>query len=199
MPDKLKNERGASLAEMLVAILILSLVTTAIAGAATTVQRVYEKVRLKADAQTLMSTVVSSMCGELRNVSEEPKTDADRRYHYNVDSGQKPNTAADGEFYVVTSDKLYSPERPDGFWIKNDDEKDIVTTKDKNSEDDLNPLVTTKTKSLDLRVRLEEFGDSCLLYNGDGVFLFTVKVYTGNNVDAPLEEETICVRSMLIP
>ena len=62
---KLKKTAGASLAETLAAVLIMSMVMLAIGGGATVAKRVYRDVRLKADAQVLLATTVSAVSGEV--------------------------------------------------------------------------------------------------------------------------------------
>jgi type II secretory pathway pseudopilin PulG len=60
-----KNRSGASLAEMLATVLIMSLVMLAVTSGIAASQRVYRQVRQKADAQTLMSTTINAIAGKL--------------------------------------------------------------------------------------------------------------------------------------
>lgn len=62
---KCRSEKGMTLSETLVAVLIMSLVTMAIAAGVTAGSRVYNRMRIKAEAQTLLSTNVDALTGYL--------------------------------------------------------------------------------------------------------------------------------------
>ena len=58
---KLNNSKAFTLSELLAVILILSLIMTTLAGGLTVVRTAYEKITLKAEAATLMSTVITKV------------------------------------------------------------------------------------------------------------------------------------------
>lgn len=62
---KLKSRRGFSLAETLMAVLILLLVSTIVANGVPVAKNAYEKVVLSANAQTLLSSAVSALRDEV--------------------------------------------------------------------------------------------------------------------------------------
>lgn len=66
----MNNHRGFSIAELLVAILILSLVSTVVAGGIPVARDAYEKITLSANAQTMLSTAISALRNELCTASD---------------------------------------------------------------------------------------------------------------------------------
>ena len=65
MENKLKNRSGFTLAETLLAVLILLLVSTIVATGVPVAQRAYEKVVVAANAQLLLSTTATALRDEL--------------------------------------------------------------------------------------------------------------------------------------
>ena len=63
---KLNNSKAFTLSELLAVVLILSLIMTTLAGGLTVVRTAYEKITLKAESATLMSTVITKVTDELR-------------------------------------------------------------------------------------------------------------------------------------
>lgn len=71
---KLRSEEGMTLSETLAAVLIMSLVTLAIAAGVTAGSRVYNEMRVKAEAQTLLSTNVAALSDYLEKEFVIPDT-----------------------------------------------------------------------------------------------------------------------------
>ncbi|MCI6853725.1 MAG: prepilin-type N-terminal cleavage/methylation domain-containing protein [Firmicutes bacterium] len=67
---KLNNSKAFTLSELLAVVLILSLIMTTLAGGLTVVRTAYEKITLKAESATLMSTVITKVTDELRFASD---------------------------------------------------------------------------------------------------------------------------------
>ena len=63
---KTRSRRGFSLAEMLVTLMIIGLVTAAIAGGAGGVQNVYRNITVKANAEVAESTAIKALQGYMR-------------------------------------------------------------------------------------------------------------------------------------
>lgn len=73
--NKVKSEEGASLGEMLVTVLIMSLVTLAIASGVTAGIRVYHRITQRAEAETLLATNVAAVSEYLEKGSGISVTD----------------------------------------------------------------------------------------------------------------------------
>lgn len=67
---KLNNRKAFTLAELLAVVLILALIMTTLSGGLTVVKTAYDKITLKAESATLMSTIITKVTDELRFASE---------------------------------------------------------------------------------------------------------------------------------
>ncbi len=93
----MNDHRGFSIAELLVAILILSLVSTVVAGGIPVARDAYEKITLSANAQTMLSTAISALRNELctaSDVSVEDQTTL-RYYSSSIQNYSKITMASD--------------------------------------------------------------------------------------------------------
>ena len=70
MIHKIREKAGFSIAELLVAILILSMVSTVVAGGIPVARDAYNKITVSANAQVLLSTAIYSLRSELSTASE---------------------------------------------------------------------------------------------------------------------------------
>ncbi len=68
--QKLNNKHGFSLTELLVAVLILGMVSSVVAGGIPVAKDAYEKVTLSANAQVMLSTTISALRNELCTASD---------------------------------------------------------------------------------------------------------------------------------
>jgi type II secretory pathway pseudopilin PulG len=80
------NKKGFTISETLVSLLILALVITLTGGGIVVVKNAYERVTMKANAQTLLSTTMTKVSNELRYAEDIDTTAAD--------SGGKVDTPA---------------------------------------------------------------------------------------------------------
>ncbi len=97
---KCGNRAGFTLAETLLAVLILLLVSVIVATGIPVAKNAYEKVVLGANAQVLLSTTISALRDELgfaRNVTAEGTTVT----YYNAETGIKSQIAKDGDGKIV--------------------------------------------------------------------------------------------------
>ncbi|MGF6376135.1 prepilin-type N-terminal cleavage/methylation domain-containing protein [Clostridiales Family XIII bacterium PM5-7] len=70
MKKKMMNKKGFTLSELLMVVLILGLLVTILGSGFGVVKEAYEKVTLKAEAQTLMATTVTKVKDEFRFARE---------------------------------------------------------------------------------------------------------------------------------
>ena len=63
MRARMKNKEGFSISEMLMVVMILSLIIVILGSGVMEVKNAYERITLKAEAQTLLSTTITKeMC-----------------------------------------------------------------------------------------------------------------------------------------
>lgn len=67
--DKIHSEEGFTLSETLMTVVLIGLITMAMAGGIVAAKNVYQRINLRADAQTLLATTVSAVTEDLSSVS----------------------------------------------------------------------------------------------------------------------------------
>ena len=82
MVQKIRQKMGFSIAELLVAILILSMVSTVVAGGIPVARDAYNKITVAANAQVLLSTAIYSLRSEL-GVAMDVKNESDTSVVFN--------------------------------------------------------------------------------------------------------------------
>ncbi len=99
---KCGNRAGFTLAETLLAVLILLLVSVIVATGIPVAKNAYEKVVLGANAQVLLSTTISALRDEL-GFARNPVVEADSVTitYYNAETGIKSQIAKDGDGKIV--------------------------------------------------------------------------------------------------
>ena len=66
MRARMKNKEGFSISEMLMVVMILSLIIVILGSGVMVVKNAYERITLKAEAQTLLSTTITKVTDEFR-------------------------------------------------------------------------------------------------------------------------------------
>ena len=89
MIRKIRNRGGFSIAELLVAILILSMVSTVVAGGIPVARDAYNNITVAANAEVLLSTAIYSLRGELWNAQEIKIISDDKIEYRNRKNGFK--------------------------------------------------------------------------------------------------------------
>ena len=82
----IKDKTGFSIAELLVAILILSMVSTVVAGGIPVARDAYNKITVAANAQVLLSTTINSLRSELGTAPVFLKIGDDKKIVYKSSS-----------------------------------------------------------------------------------------------------------------
>lgn len=145
---KLRSAVGASLAETLVTILLLSIILSAVVAGIPAVMSAYREVRLKADAQTLLATAVTAVTDELR-YAEDVQYSADYTFY---SSKRSATIALVNSTYGTESTS--SDLSDHGIFIQN------ITTKN------TTPLLTKQTQTLGLYASLTpgSMENGCIVY-----------------------------------
>lgn len=145
---KIISTAGASLSETLVTVLLLSIILSAVVSGIPALMSAYRKVRLKAEAQTLLATAVTAVTDELRYA--EQVTYADSSYTFYSAKRHATVQLVNGIYSDETSDDLSS----NGIFI--------VNTASSSSS----PLLTRETQTLGLHSSIEgnSMENGCIVY-----------------------------------
>lgn len=90
--DKLRSQAGFSLAELLLAMLLVAMLTGLVGGGSTVVRTAWEKVVLRADAQTVLSMALHAVTAELEAADEvkvEGEGESKKITFYHVQRGYR--------------------------------------------------------------------------------------------------------------
>ena len=148
---KLHNERGMTLSETLMAVLIMSIIFTAVAGGVVVMKNNYDKVTKKAQAQVLLATGISAINAELESATSVKL------------SGTPSDSGVEAKcFYSSRKNMLET--------LKNTDDKTSVafySTDAKGDPTETNRPIVTDAASIKMGLHLELVGantsDTCLL------------------------------------
>lgn len=123
---RLTDSRGFTLAELLMVILILLLVSTVVATGVPAAVNAYQKVVDSANAQLLLSTTVSSLRREL-SLAGEVGTDGSNGVEYYINGQGQKLTVSDDDLTIEAKFILTSDE--DGIkrtWLIDNEGKEII-------------------------------------------------------------------------
>ena len=182
-----RNMRGASLAEMLVTVLILSIAMVAVAGGAASSVRIYRQLRQKANAQTLLSTQINTLSGYLYDSKVEKndlETSSDKQIVKSIYVENK------GYYTFVNMTDQTSGKY--GIYQKQADTREGLSNI-KDSE--ATPSVTGASQPLKLYADLQDNA----IYYSNGCYNFTVEVRSQDDTTKVIESQEGWIRSELMP
>lgn len=108
--NKLNNQKGFSLAETLLAVLILLLVSLIVANGMPAATNAYNKIVLGANARTMLSTAINALHDELGTAwqVENPTdpTDTTSITYFNASTGAKSKISLDENKHIVIQDYI---------------------------------------------------------------------------------------------
>ena len=85
---KIQSQKGFSIPEMLMAVLIMALTLSFIGGGVTVIKDAYLKITIRKEAQILLSTVITAISKELQYADDVQKSDSYLNF-YNIDRGYR--------------------------------------------------------------------------------------------------------------
>ena len=184
---KLLGRSGASLSEVLVTVLIMSIAMAAITAGITSAVRDYHQVRTKPDAQTLMSTTITALSQDLQSATQAPSGEVNMFYTVNRECAVSFVNGADANKGIQI--KLYSEDSQNGGVLKENGSFAAVPNPD-------NTKLYTKISSLTFTP------DDASKTTSFGYFTYTITVHTTDTYaksseDDPIETQDVTVRSML--
>lgn len=209
--DKIHSEEGFTLSETLMTVVLIGLITMAMAGGIVAAKNVYQRISLRADAQTLLATTVSAVTEDLSSVSAcdalqssgSSQTEAvliengtpvgsnaffyaeSRGYRMQYQNGIYGNGASgDGASGTGASGGNTGTEAQKGIQVV-----------PKDNEGGSIPLLPDKVQTRGLYAYIESLSVTKPQSKGDGGY-FTLKIQIKKG-DQVVEEATVCVHNKL--
>lgn len=212
--DKIHSEEGFTLSETLMTVVLIGLITMAMAGGIVAAKNVYQRISLRADAQTLLATTVSAVTEDLSSVSScdalqssgNSQTEAaliengtpvgsnaffyaeSRGYRMQYRNGIYGNGASgDGTSGTGASGGNTGTEAQKGIQVV-----------PKDNEGGSIPLLPDKVQTRGLYAYIESLSVTKPQSKGDGgYFTLKIQIKNGRKDDQVVEEATVCVHNKL--
>ena len=215
--DKIHSEEGLTLSETLMTVVLIGLITMAMAGGIVAAKNVYQRISLRADAQTLLATTVSAVTEDLSSVSScdalqssgSSQTEAaliqdgttpvgsnaffyaeSRGYRMQYRNGSYGNGASGNG----TSGSGVSGTGASGGNTGTEAQKGLQVVP-KDNEGGSIPLLPDKVQTRGLYAYIESLSVTKPQSKGDGGY-FTLKIQIKKD-DQVVEEATVCVHNKL--
>ena len=219
MRRKLHNTNGFTLSETLMTVVLIGLITMAMAGGIVAAKNVYQRISLRADAQTLLATTVSAVTEDLSSVSScdalqssgSSQTEAaliqegtpvgSNAFFYAESRGYRMQyrngTYGNGASGNGTSGSGASGNGASGGNTGTEAQKGIQVVP-KDNEGGSIPLLPDKVQTRGLYAYIESLSVTKPQSKGDGgYFTLKIQIKNGRKDDQVVEEATVCVHNKL--
>lgn len=190
---KLKSRKGVSLGEVLVSVLILLLVTMAVVSGVQAALRVYQRVRLQSESETMLSTAINTISSDLYR-AKGPK-----QVSIPDDSQAGSSSGSSKSVYIFQSENRNYGDYYMYFRNKTDTEIERVVCEEDGTLQKTYPVLAAKTQSLKLHAKLvdqEGSTKSGYVSYADGVYTFTVAILDQKESHI-YASQTVTIRSLL--
>lgn len=222
--DKIHSEEGFTLSETLMTVVLIGLITMAMAGGIVAAKNVYQRISLRADAQTLLATTVSAVTEDLSSVSScdalqssgSSQTEAaliqegtpvgsnaffyaeSRGYRMQYRNGSYGNGASGNETSGSgASGNGISGTGASGGNTGTEVQKGIQVVP-KDNEGGSIPLLPDKVQTRGLYAYIKSLSVTKPQSKGDGgYFTLKIQIKNGRKNDQVVEEATVCVHNKL--
>ncbi len=196
--SKLQNTEGFTLSETLMTVVLIGLVTLAIAGGIVAARNVYQRISLRADAQTLLATTVSALTEDLSSVTSCDSVSSGQSSGESSELVKTVDLIKDGtenDLYYYAGSRGYRMQYKNGTY-QGDEEKVIQVTPQAQSRVSI-PLLPKKIQTRDLYAYIESLSVT-MPQSGDGGY-FTLKIQIKNSKkdDQIIEEATVCIHNRI--
>lgn len=218
--DKIHSEEGFTLSETLMTVVLIGLITMAMAGGIVAAKNVYQRISLRADAQTLLATTVSAVTEDLSSVSSCDALQSSG-------SSQQTVTLIQDDGNPVESNAFFYAESR-GYWMQyrngsygneasgngtsgsgasgngasggntgTEAQKGIQVVP-KDNEGGSIPLLPDKVQTRGLYAYIKSLSVTKPQSKGDGgYFTLKIQIKNGRKDDQVVEEATVCVHNKL--
>lgn len=222
--DKIHSEEGFTLSETLMTVVLIGLITMAMAGGIVAAKNVYQRISLRADAQTLLATTVSAVTEDLSSVSSCDALQSSgssqqtvpliqsgspvestvffyaesRGYRMQYRNGTYGNgTSGNGTSGSGASGTGASGTGASGGNTGTEAQKGIQVVP-KDNEGGSIPLLPDKVQTRGLYAYIESLSVTKPQSKGDGgYFTLKIQIKNGRKDDQVVEEATVCVHNKL--
>ena len=191
--DKIHSEEGFTLSETLMTVVLIGLITMAMAGGIVAAKNVYQRISLRADAQTLLATTVSAVTEDLSSVSSCDALQSLGSSQQEVTMIRDGNPVESTVFFYAES-RGYRMQYRNGIYGNGASGKGIQVVP-KDNEGGSIPLLPDKVQTRGLYAYIESLSVTKPQSKGDGGY-FTLKIQIKKG-DQVVEEATVCVHNKL--
>lgn len=209
--DKIHSEEGFTLSETLMTVVLIGLITMAMAGGIVAAKNVYQRISLRADAQTLLATTVSAVTEDLSSVSACDALQSSGSSQQEVTLIRDGNPVGSNAFFYAES-RGYRMQYRNGIYgngasgngtsgteasggnTGTEAQKGIQVVP-KDNEGGSIPLLPDKVQTRGLYAYIESLSVTKPQSKGDGGY-FTLKIQIKKG-DQVVEEATVCVHNKL--
>ena len=209
--DKIHSEEGFTLSETLMTVVLIGLITMAMAGGIVAAKNVYQRISLRADAQTLLATTVSAVTEDLSSVSSCDAMQSSGSSQQETALIQEGTPVGSNAFFYAES-RGYRMQYRNGIYGNGasgngtsgtgasggntgaEAQKGIQVVP-KDNEGGSIPLLPDKVQTRGLYAYIESLSVTKPQSKGDGGY-FTLKIQIKKG-DQVVEEATVCVHNKL--
>lgn len=208
--DKIHSEEGFTLSETLMTVVLIGLITMAMAGGIVAAKNVYQRISLRADAQTLLATTVSAVTEDLSSVSSCDALQSSGSSQQTVTLIQDDGNPVESNAFFYAESRGYRMQYRNGTYgngtsgtgasggnTGTEAQKGIQVVP-KDNEGGLIPLLPDKVQTRGLYAYIKSLSVTKPQSKGDGGY-FTLKIQIKNSRkdDQVVEEATVCVHNKL--
>lgn len=218
--DKIHSEEGFTLSETLMTVVLIGLITMAMAGGIVAAKNVYQRISLRADAQTLLATTVSAVTEDLSSVSSCDALQSSGSSQQTVTLIQDDGTPVGSNAFFYAESRGYRMQYRNGTYgngasgngtsgsgasgngasggnTGTEAQKGIQVVP-KDNEGGSIPLLPDKVQTRGLYAYIKSLSVTKPQSKGDGgYFTLKIQIKNGKKDDQVVEEATVCVHNKL--
>lgn len=218
--DKIHSEEGFTLSETLMTVVLIGLITMAMAGGIVAAKNVYQRISLRADAQTLLATTVSAVTEDLSSVSSCDALQSSGSSQQTVTLIQDDGNPVESNAFFYAESRGYRMQYRNGSYgngasgngtsgsgasgngasggnTGTEAQKGIQVVP-KDNEGGSIPLLPDKVQTRGLYAYIESLSVTKPQSKGDGgYFTLKIQIKNGKKGDQVVEEATVCVHNKL--
>lgn len=203
MRRKLHNTNGFTLSETLMTVVLIGLITMAMAGGIVAARNVYQRISLRADAQTLLATTVSAITEDLSSVTSCDALQSSGSSQQEVTLIQSGTPTGSNDFFYA-GDRGYEMQYQNGTYPgsgkdeASDKAQKGIQVVPKGNAGGTIPLLPDKVQTRGLYAYIESLSVTKPQSKGDGgYFTLKIQIKNGRKDDQVVEEATVCVHNKL--